>query len=101
MSRYKRINTISTPSQNKGAKFYTTTFYPDVPLSQNDIYVLTSKGDRLDLLAHQFYGDKRLWWVISSANPNISKNSINVPIGSQLRIPANPGDVVSLFNKIN
>lgn len=101
MSRYNRINTISTPSQNKGATFYTTTFYPDIPLSQEDIYVLTSEGDRLDLLASQFYGDANLWWIISSANPSIPKNSINLPIGTQLRIPASPGDVISLFNKIN
>lgn len=101
MSRYKRISTISSPSENNGAKFYFTTFYPDIPLSENDTYVLTNQGDRLDLLAHQFYGDKKLWWVISIANPSIPKNSINLPIGTQLRIPFNPNNVISLFNKIN
>ncbi len=99
--RYNNITTISSPTENKGTKFYSTTFYPNVPLSQNDIYVLTSEGDRLDLLAHQFYKDKKLWWVIASANPDIPKNSIHLPIGTQLRIPLNPGNVIGLFNKIN
>ena len=31
--------------------------YPNIPLSIDDIYAITVDGDRLDLLAHQFYGD--------------------------------------------
>ena len=99
--RYSRVKTIKNPKDNNGAKFYSTTFYPKVPLSENDIYVLTNKGDRLDLLAQQFYSDPNLWWIISSANGDLSQNSLNIPAGTQLRIPRNIGRVIELFNKLN
>lgn len=101
MARYSRIKVNQNPQDNKGASFYSTVRYPTPPLSENDIYVLTSRGDRLDLLADQFYGDSSLWWVISSANKSLPQNSFHLPEGSQLRIPSNPGQVVNLFNQQN
>ena len=41
---------------------YKTTIYSFIPESDNDIWVITQNGDRLDNLAHQFYGDSNLWW---------------------------------------
>mgnify|MGYP001769384234 FL=1 len=29
------------------------------------------EGDRLDLLAHHYYSDSRLWWRILDANPDL------------------------------
>ena len=101
MGRYSRIPVISNPQDNNGAKFYSTVFYPKTPLSENDIYVLTSKGDRLDLLAGQFYGDPKLWWVISSSNKSLPQNSLHLPPGTQLRIPSNIDQAVNLFNQFN
>lgn len=101
MGRYSRIKTIQNPKDNNGTKYYSTTIYPKIPLSENDIYVLTNKGDRLDLLAQQFYGDPNLWWVISSSNGNLTQNSLNIPEGTQLRIPSNTGRTIELFNKLN
>ena len=101
MSRYSNIPKIQDPQEYNGARFYSTTFYPKIPLSENDIYVLTGKGDRLDLLANQFYGDPNLWWVISSANGEIPKDSLNIPLGTQLRIPSNPGQAINLLSQLN
>ena len=101
MSRYSNIPKIQDPQENNWAMFYSTTFYPKIPLSENDIYVLTGKGDRLDLLANQFYGDPNLWWVISSANGEIPKDSLNIPLGTQLRIPSNPGQAINLLSQLN
>lgn len=101
MGRYSRIPVIQNPKENNGAKFYSTTFYPHIPLSENDIYVLTGDGDRLDLLANQFYGDSNLWWIISSANRDLPQNSFHLPPGTQLRIPSNPGQAINLFNQFN
>ena len=101
MSRYSRIKVIQNPKDNNGARFYSTTFYPRIPLSENDIYVLTGEKDRLDLLAQQFYGDPNLWWIIASANGELNKNSFHLPIGTQLRIPSSPGEAINLFNQLN
>jgi hypothetical protein len=57
-------------------------------------------GDRLDLLAFDFYGDSTLWWIIASAN-DMQPDSLVPPLGMTLRIPANVPDIINnmvLFN---
>ena len=62
--------------------------YPNIPLSINDIYAITVEGDRLDLIADQFYNDVDLWWIITTANPDIiRRDSFNLKPGLQIRIP--------------
>ena len=80
MSRY-----ANTKVKQKGNQYSLgTTIYNSVPETDEDIYVITQLGDRLDLLAHQFYGDTSLWWYIARAN---DLNTVIVPSNIQLRIP--------------
>jgi nucleoid-associated protein YgaU len=85
MSRYDNtdINKVKY-GKNKGISKRSTKFYKKILESNNDMTVMTQFGDRLDLLAHQFYGDQYLWWYIARAN-NIKFN--NVEPGTILRIP--------------
>ena len=96
MSRYKdtnitkQLNTSTGHSSYvKGTKNtpsrYETTIYENVPEDNTDIHVITQEGDRLDVLAHQFYGNTHLWWFIAHVN-NLSY--MNVKAGTKLRIPA-------------
>jgi hypothetical protein len=62
-----------------------TVMYPDF-VTQDDTKILSQEGDRLDLLAKEFYGDESLWFVIAKAN-NLGKGSFNVPAGKVIRIP--------------
>jgi phage tail protein X len=106
MNRYQNI-----PRRKiNGNLVYQTSRYPEVPLSPNDIYVYTVQGDRFDVLAQQYYGDSSLWWVISIANTNtagtslpsdLPQNSLVIPEGIQIRIPADYINVISSFNTIN
>jgi len=98
MNRYQNIPIIKSDT---GKQMYATSRYPEIPLSENDLYVYTSEGDRYDLLALQFYGDSSLWWVISAANPNIDLMTLVIPEGVQIRIPGNFASVVGEFNLIN
>lgn len=76
--------------------------YPEIPLSINDTYVITVMGDRLDLMADQFYGDTRLWWIIAQANPdNIRRDSYSVSAGLEIRIPRRINNILNSFKKIN
>ena len=59
--------------------------YSSVPEHDQDIWVITQPGDRLDLLAHQFYGDVTLWWYIAKAN---NLTVMILPAGTSLRIPS-------------
>lgn len=106
MNRYQNIS----KTKIEGNLVYITSRYPEVPLSPNDIYVYTTQGDRFDTLAQQFYRDSSLWWVISIANTAVAgtdlpsdlpQNTLVVPEGIQIRIPANYVNVINSFDIIN
>lgn len=104
MSRYKNTPNILSPIRNgrRGFPIQRSTRYPEIPTDVNDIYAYTTEGDRLDLLAQQFYGDISLWWIIATGNPEVlSLNSLFIPVGTEIRIPTNISLAKSLFNDIN
>ena len=84
-----RLNYIKKQRGTNGKRVFKYIKYPKIPLSINDIYATTLVGDRLDLIANQFYKDVDLWWVITTANPNvIRRDSFNLKPGLQIRIPS-------------
>ena len=83
-----------------GVRYRRNAIYPDIPLSPDDTYIITTGGDRYDTLALQFYNNSSYWWVIAAAN-NSKKDSLVVEPGIQLRVPANPSDVVNSYNRLN
>ena len=98
MFRYKSIGKTTTPDN---IQVYKNTKYPEIPLSSNDIYVYTTVGDSLDSLALIYYKDSSLWWIISSANPDLPSDTIYPEPGIQLRIPLDINQILSLFESIN
>ncbi len=98
MERYSN-NDIRTTAEGK--RYYKQKYYPNIPLSETDIYVITTIGDRLDTLAFSYYNDSTLWWVIAMANNNVTKGSMFPIPGTQIRIPTNITGVLSLFNQYN
>ena len=106
MNRYQPI--LITKIDKK--QVYRTTRYPEIPLNDNDIYVYSTQGDRFDILANQYYSDQSLWWIISIANTTVTgtslpsdlpQDSLIIPEGIQIRIPANYAEVLNSFKKIN
>lgn len=96
----RRYTNIEQLTSDDGRRYRTNSIYPDIPESPDDIYVITTGGDRYDTLARQFYGDSSLWWVIASAN-NSKKDGLIVEQGIQLRIPARSTNVQGLFETLN
>ena len=98
INRYQNITlTKRTPN---GVSFYVNTVYPDIPVTNDDSYVITTLGDRLDVLALNVYGDTGYWVYIASAN-SLPGDSLFPPIGMQLRLPANLQSIVNDFNNVN
>jgi hypothetical protein len=96
--RYDK-NTLKLTSSGK--RYYKGKIYPNIPFLETDVYVITTIGDRLDLIAYDYYNDAELWWIISVANNNITKGSMFPIPGTQLRIPVNVNSVLELFNSTN
>ena len=104
MERYDDISiiqTVPTVQYPQIIRYRESTRYPDIPLSENDVFLYTMRGDRLDNLAYQFYGDSSLWWVISIANPDIPNDSLYPTLGFQLRIPGNLEKILNDFADLN
>lgn len=84
MQRYEEFAEIITASQGK--RRYSSLYYPRFELKSTDIYLITKKSDRLDLLAFRYYGDTRYWVIIAKAN-RLHNATLRVPVGIRLRIP--------------
>jgi hypothetical protein len=97
-SRYQNIPI--TKVDITGSTYYQTNIYPEIPPVNNDYYIITTIGDRLDLIAYDFYQDTSLWWVIASAN-SLPGDSIYAPVGIQLRIPTNLQAALNQYNLVN
>ena len=97
-NRYQTISIQSDPVS--GSQFFANAIYPDIPVTDDDAYVVTTMGDRLDIMAQNFYHDVDFWWIIDSAN-SLTGDSLFPPVGMQLRIPANLVSIVNSYKKIN
>jgi nucleoid-associated protein YgaU len=97
-SRYTYSEVLKTKDTNK--QYLESTIYPKVKSKDTDMYIISEAGDRLDLLAHKYYGDQALWWVIATAN-NINDATFYVEEGIQLRIPSDINAILNDLQKIN
>jgi len=99
-----RLNFIKKVKGTNNKRTFKYIKYPEIPLSVDDIYATTLIGDRLDLIADQFYNDVDLWWVVVTANPDvIRRDSFNLMPGLQIRIP-DPnriGSILKSFEQLN
>ena len=80
-NRYSDISVTRIGSKTS----YSTRLYLKPPERDSDMFIVTTEGDRLDILATNFYGDSTLWWFIANAN---GLNSMTVGVGVKLRIPS-------------
>lgn len=97
MDLYKNIKTLTNKNNIQYKK---NILYPYIEPSSSDIYVITVVGDRLDLLAYDYYSDTSLWKLIS-VNNFMDKDSIFIEPGTQLRIPMDISKFLKQFNDLN
>lgn len=107
-NRYSNIDIfrINNSNETLGSRYFKGVKYPEVELNENDIYVITTVGDRYDLLAQQYYGDPGFWWIIPISNngdfsSEVGFGSLYPPPGSQIRIPANLQKILSDYSRLN
>lgn len=83
-----------------GKRYYKTVLYPQIEPKETDLYIITTVGDRLDLLADQFYGNSTYYWIIGASN-NIKRDRISIAAGTQLRIPTEIDEFLKQFAELN
>jgi len=93
-SRYRRHKVITTTDGKKILSMHDSYKKIDVT-SIKLVPVKVDESSRLDIIAHKYLGDGRLWWVIAYVN-NIFW-SWNIKRGSILLVPENPDDILDYF----
>ena len=96
MSRYKYTK---IKIGNNGKRVFRPTMIPTIPLRDSDIFIYPVFGERLDTLAHKYYGDVSLWWIIAKANGINGKLGLDPSI--EIRIPQNVTDILDKFTQLN
>ena len=64
----KRYDSTKIKKTKLGDQVYGSTMYPTIQRSNDDIYIRSKEGDRLDTLAYKYYKNAGLWWIIAQAN---------------------------------
>ena len=82
-SRYSYTKKLTTKETKK--QYLETTIYPKIKPTDNDMYIIATSSDRLDLLAKQYLNDVSLWWVIAWFNKKPTENDFE--IGQQVLVP--------------
>lgn len=97
-NRYIYTKTLKDSNTNRS--YMESTIYPKIKPTDNDLYIVTQAGDRLDLLAKKYYNNLNFWWIIAVAN-NINDGNFYVEDGLQLRIPSDISRISNELRKIN
>ena len=93
-SRYE----ISSVKKFNNKEYLSNTMMPKIEQEIHDTYIIANESDRLDFMAHKYYGDSELYWVICLAN-DILDGNLFPEIGSQICIP-NVDRLQDIFFKI-
>lgn len=70
-----------------GVEYWDFIDYPPPVVQSDDIIYQVEGSDRFDTIAHRFYGQSSLWWVIALAN-DLELVPFGVLAGDQIRIPS-------------
>ena len=94
-----RYTHTSIKKNKDGRRVFKPTIYPKIPIKDSDIFIYPKFGDRLDNLAHKYYDDVSLWWIIAKANGIVGRSVI--PTATLLRIPSNIAGIIGKFKELN
>ena len=97
-NRYTFARVLKTNETKQ--QYFESTIYPKIIPTDNDMYIISEQGDRLDVLAQKYYKDPSMWWIIATAN-NLNNASLSVEPGIQLRIPSDTSKIINQLQRIN
>lgn len=101
MDRYFNHKVLLDSARRK--RYREVQVLPTIPKTPDDTYIISTIGDRLDILAFSYYKTVTLWWVIAAANPDIQFSSLYLEPNIQIRIPseATVNDIGNLMMSLN
>ena len=96
MANFSRLNSDSPRGFGLTTHKYVTAIREAMANGELDYFEISlGHGQRLDHIAHQAYGDGRLWWVIAAAS-NIGW-WLQVPAGTRVIVPSDIDAISKMF----
>jgi len=95
MQRYKDTQLVKNED---GKRNYETTYWPNYPVTDEDIFVISKRGDRLDIYAYEFYRDSTLWVILATAN-NLANGTLVIEPNTRIRIPS-PENIIDYQRRV-
>ena len=97
MARYN--STTVTVDKRRRFRVYKPTMYPSIPMKDSDIFIAPIVGEKLENLAHRYYSDFTLWWIIAKAN-NINDSTVISNTLKRVRIPTEIQEVLQKLDEL-
>lgn len=97
MGRYSGVAILKT---DNGKRYLKQIKYPNIPLNEQDIYIISEYGDTVDNISYEYYKNVDDYWIISVAN-NLKGDSRYIIPGTQIRIPSNTDEIKRAYNNLN
>lgn len=98
MARYSNIKVLKDSENSR--RYYRASKYPNIDFSDSDTYIETAYGDRLDIISYDYYKSTEYYWILLVAN-NLPGDSIFIPPGTQLRVPADLDQILANYEALN
>jgi hypothetical protein len=83
----QRSDYVDVETTGATYSYFELSEYPDIERQDDDLYITAQSVDRIDRLAHKYYGDPRLWWVIATRN-GWDQPMTSIQPGNEIVIPS-------------
>ncbi len=94
-----RYSYTKAKKDKNGVRSLKITRYPEILVRDTDTFHFARDFERFDWLAHKYYNDSTLWWVIAKANGYSHESRPKV--GDKIRIPRDINSILQELHKLN
>jgi nucleoid-associated protein YgaU len=94
-----RYSYTKAKKDKNGVRSLKITRYPEILVRDTDTFHFARDFERFDWLAHKYYNDSTLWWIIAKANGYSHESRPKV--GDKIRIPRDINSILQELHKLN
>ena len=94
-----RYSYTKVKKYKNGVRSLKITRYPEILIRDTDTFHFARDFERFDWLAHKYYNDSTLWWIIAKANGYSHESRPKV--GDKIRIPRDINSILQEFHRLN
>jgi nucleoid-associated protein YgaU len=94
-----RYSYTKVKKDKNGVRSLKITRYPEILVRDTDTFHFARDFERFDWLAHKYYDDSTLWWIIAKANGYSHESRPKV--GDKIRIPRDINSILQELHRLN